>query len=171
MSEALAQLKMGRVVGVISTAISLKDKSLLLEKEVGLEPFYTMIAMGQSLTSLASSIDVSAFELEYMLSRTPTHQKEYMNAVATQLAKSSSVTLGRFAHSDWLTTDQSAAAKHHASMLEKSLKVLNSSKGDEGTGNVVVNNTIVVRSSDEIPPLPDELQNVIEVESEDVEFE
>lgn len=162
MNAALAELTIGKVKGVLANALSLKDMALLLEKEVSLEPIYTLLAMGQSLSNLAASIDVTPFQLEYMLTRTPKHRREYINAVSNKLAKESSATLNEFKNSLYLDKEQAAAAKHHASMLEKSLKVLNAPSNEDGTGNVVVNNTIVVRDRSEIPPLPDELENVIE---------
>ena len=162
MIEPLAELNIGRVKGVLSTAMSLKDRALILEKEIGLEPFYTLLGMGQSMASLASSIGASAFELEYMLTRTPSLRKEFMNAIANNLGKQSGNTLESFKNVLMLDAEQSAAAKHHSSMLDKSLKVLNTSSNDEGAGGVVVNNTIVVRSSGDVPPLPDGLDEIIE---------
>lgn len=163
-NDALTELSIGRVKGVLSTAMSLKDMALMLEKEIGLEPFYSMLSMGQSISTLAASIDVSPFQLEYMLTRTSSHRKEYMNAIANKLGKQSGATLERFKHALMLDQEQSAAARHHSAMLDKSLKVLNTSTTDDGAGGVVVNNTIVVRNRDEIPPLPDGLENVIEGE-------
>lgn len=167
--QALTTLKMNRVKGVLCTAITLKDKALMLEKEIGLEPFYTMLSMGESISSLAASIEVSTFELEYMLQRTPIHRRQYMNALANKLAKSSGQTLERFKNTMWMDTEHASAAKHHSNMLERSLKHLNTRTDDEGGGRVVVNNTVVVRSEGDVPPLPEGLEDIIEGEYANIE--
>jgi len=164
MSAVLTQLKLNQIKGVLSTALSLKDKALLMERELGLEPFYTMISMGQSISTLAASMNISNFELEYMLKRTSNHRKQYMNAVSTQLANDSSNTLKRFKGALLLDKEQAAAARHHTGLLDRSLKVLNSQEDGKGAGNVIVNNTVIVRDNSDIPPMPDGLDNIIEVE-------
>lgn len=164
MNETLAELTISRVKGVLCTAMTLKDKALILEKEIGLEPFYAMLSMGQSLESLAESVGFTPFELEYMLKRTPNHRRQFMNAKTNQLAEQSTDTLEHFETALMLDTEQAAAAKHHATMLEKSLKVLNNPAATQGSGGVVVNNTVVIRDKDDVPPLPDGLDQIIDVE-------
>lgn len=169
MNTGVAELKLNRVKGVLATALSLKDMGLLLEKEVGLEPIYAMLSMGQKLSQLAASVGMTSFQLEYILNRTPTHQKQYMNALSNRLAHHSTKTLEHYKNTVWMDKEHAAAARHHANMLHKSLNTLNAPSSSEGSGRVVVNNTVVVRDKSDVPPLPDGLEDVIEGEYADVE--
>lgn len=152
-----------RVHGALATAIDLKSKSQILEKEVGLDAFYALIAMGNSMTSLASSINVSTFELEYMLKRTPEHRKKYINALSGKLGSDSVNALSKFSDAMYLDSEMSAAAKHHKDMLSQAVSTLNKDAPIGDSGGIVVNNTVVVRGSNEVPDVPPELNGVIDV--------
>jgi len=164
MNDIVADFKLSRVKGVLASASALKDKGLLLEKEIGLEPIYAMLSMGQKIASLASSIGMSIFELEFILQRTPQHRKQYMNAIANKLAKDSAVKLERFSEMVEMETEEVAAAKHHSAALDRSLKILNTPDAVQGSDNIVVNNTVVVRDRNDVPALPDGLEDIIEGE-------
>lgn len=169
MDNAVSELKAYRVSGILATAIGLEDKALQLEKELGTDPIYTMIAMGETIVQIASSLGLSTFEMNYILKRTPDHRKNYANAVAFNMAENSSKKLEHFSKLTGWGKEDNFAAKHHASMVDTSLKILNMHTSDKGSGNIVVNNTVVVRSKDDVPSLPDELKEVIEGDYVDVE--
>lgn len=164
MNTGVIEFKLNRVKGILGTALSLKDKGLMLEKEIGLEPIYAMLAMGKNLAPIAASLGMSIFELEYVLQRTSSHRKQYMNAISNKLALQSSVALDRYKNIVWMDKEHAAAARHHASMLHRSLNLLNAPSGSEGSGKVIVNNTVVVRDKNDVPPLPDGLEDIIEGE-------
>ena len=152
-----------RVQGALATAIDLDSKSQLLEKEVGLDAFYALLAMGSTVASLASSINVSSFELEYMLKRTPSHRKKYINALSGKLGADSVKVLSKFSDAMYLDPEMSAAAKHHKDMLAQAVATLNKDSPTGDSGGIVVNNTVVIRDSNDVPELPPELSGVIDV--------
>lgn len=165
MGNLVNDFKLNRVKGVLATAVALKDKGLLLEKEIGLEAVYALVSMGQKISRIASSLGLPTFQLDYILQRTPQHRKQYMNALANALAKDSVVKLSHFSDCSTMETEDAAAAKHHSSMFDKSLKILNAPDAIKGSDNIVVNNTVIVRHKGDVPELPDELKNVIEGET------
>jgi len=60
----------------------------------------------------------------------------------------------------------SAAAKHHKDMLLQAVNTLNKDAPAGESGGIVVNNTVVVRSINDVPDVPPELNGVIDVVSE-----
>jgi hypothetical protein len=89
-----------------------------------------------------------------------------MNARANKLADDSIKTLEKFSDATYLETETSSALKHHSTMLDRSLKILNTAD-DKQSNNIVVHNTVVVRDNQDVPPVPDELIGIIEGEIEE----
>lgn len=152
------------VKGLLRSIPNVTDKALTIEKEMGMESLYTLISMGELVGDMAISLGLSAFEMEFILKRTPNHRKQYLNAKTLALAESSMDILEHHSGAFSMEKEEAASAKHHSNMLDKSLKIVNAPTEDAGTGNITVNNTVVVRSGDDIPELPPELRNVIEGE-------
>lgn len=163
MSNAVEEFTLIRLSGLINKTESLRDKALLLEKEIGLEPFYAMIAIGKPLEQLADSVGVTKKELEYMLQRTSIHRTQYMNATAMALGNKSAKALNHFSSMSYMDKGESMASKHHFNIFSQAIKVANNNTGSNSS-QVVINNNVIVRGDNEIPELPNELKDVIEVD-------
>ena len=162
--EPINQMELYRVSGVIASARSTTDKALLIEKEIGTEPLYAMIAMGLPESRIATDLGLSKFELSMILRRTPAHRKQYINAKAVSLAEDSMEALQFYSKMVGMDIEESSGARHHLSVFNTAMKAVNSVADDKGTGNVVVNNTVVVRQKEDVPELPDGLDDIIEGE-------
>ena len=170
MQDALGELTLLNVAGVIGRAIKLEDKAMLIEREIGLESIYTLIANGKKLSSIASPLSVTPDDLKFMLTRTTELRSKYMQAKIFHRANRSGETLDKdfFAKSDSLDKEENNAAKYHASMVDQAVKVLNQNNNNTGS-SIVVENNIVVRSADDIPELPHGLGAVLEGDFKDVD--
>lgn len=161
--EAMGALALMKTRSILGRIQRLEDKAMLLEKEIGLDSIYGALSMGQSLTNLASSIGFSKNDLEYVLTRTPDHQKRYLQSTMFLRAKKSGEVLDSpvFSKMAELDKEENNAAKHHASMIDASLKSLYLDKQEIGS-QILVQNTIVVRDKEDIPVLPEGLGELIE---------
>ena len=167
-TELLPQTELYRVSGVIAAACSTNDKALLIEKELGMDSLYAMIAMGQKESRIANDLGISKFELSMILRRTPAHRKQLMNARAVALGEASMVALESYSRMQGMDMEESAGARHHLAVFNTAIKATNSVADDKGTGNITVNNTVVVRKTEDVPDLPDGLDDIIEGDFEDV---
>ena len=149
--------------GLLKNVSNVQDKALLIEREVGMDAVYTMISMGYGTRRIADSLNLSDFEFEYIVKRTPDHRRRLISAKTTRLAESSiEVLKNTFSTATSLFKEESAAAKHHRSIVDSTMKTLGG--GEEkgmGTG-VIVNNQFIVRGKDDIPDTPKELDEIIE---------
>lgn len=162
------ELKLYEVSGIIANAQNTLEKALLIEKEIGNDSLYAMISMGTPLSRIAQGLGLSTFELEFILKRTAKNRREYLNARAFALAEASAPMLQRLSTSTKLKKSEATAAKHHAGMMANATRILNMGVEDKSGSNITVNNTVVVRNRNEIPELPDGLNEIIEGEFEDV---
>jgi len=167
---AVTTTELHQVSGLLAAVPSWLDKALLVEKEIGMDNIYAMISNGQAVERIAASLYITKEQMKFMLTRTPKHRKDYMNARAFKQAESSMDVLENpsFKTAGMLIKEQASAAKHHNQVIDRAMNTLN--KSDEAKANeaIIVNNTVVVRDSDDIAPLPDELKDIMEGEFEDV---
>lgn len=146
---------------------SMSDKAMIIEREVGTETLYTLLAMGKGLPVIASGLGLSVGELEFVLMRSTEHRHKFALAGTFDLARGSIETMANFKDVPVIDKDMSAALSHHRQVLDMWLK--NSKQVNDASAGVVVNNTIVVGEQSATPPLPDELSGVLEGEFTDVE--
>lgn len=163
----LTSLESYHVTGVLATVDNVMSKALLLEKEVGLESFYTLISMGKSLASLADSVGLTLFEMEYILKRTADNRHSYMLAELTFTTEGSMQVLKKIKRDTFICTDANNAAKHHREMVGMTIKHNNPEK-DDNSGKVVVHNNITISSDRDIPAVPDDLKDILEGDFEHV---
>lgn len=165
---AITELELINVRGVLAKATRLEDKALLLEREVSLDTVYSMLSMGQSLVSIASSFDLTPDDAKFILTRTVEHRRQYMAAIQFKRAMQSDQTMEHFKSSVELDKEQTNAAKYHLSVMDAASKSLNATKGEK-SANITVENKIIVKGRDDIPALPDELKNIMEGDYTDVD--
>lgn len=155
--------------GVLAETAALEDKGLLIERDIGLEKIYALLSNGMKMTDLAKSLSLTRGQLKFILTRTSEHRKRYFEATVFRRGIKSGNTLDqKFSDVVELDKEQNNAAKYHASNVDTAMKSLQQQKFEAGTG-VTVQNTIVVRAKDDIPALPDGLEDIIEGEFEDVD--
>lgn len=162
--EQKERMELGRVGGVIAGARTTVDKALLIEKEIGMDSLYALISMGKKEERIAGDLGLSIFEFNMILRRTPAHRKQLMNARACALGDASMDALDVYSRMVGMDMEESAGARHHLAVFNSALKAANSVADDKGTGNVVVNNTVVVRQREDVPELPDGLDDILEGE-------
>lgn len=158
--------------GVLGKAIKLSDKALHLEKEIGLEVIYNLISNGVGLSEISDSLGVSDKDLRYILTRTKDHRRQYMSAtIYSRALKSGEILNTCFSKETQLDKYQQNAANHHTKMVDTSLRVMELDK-EVANSSIVVQNTIVVKSANDIPELPPGLSDAISnVEDEILEGE
>lgn len=171
MQNALGELTLHNVAGIIGRAVALEDKALLIEREIGLESIYTLIANGEKLGAIASPLRVTIQDLKFMLTRTTELRQKYLAAKTFNRANVSGETLDgeTFSKAHYLEKESNNAVKHHAAMVKQALDVLNQGKEEKGS-SITVENTIVVRSVNDIPELPPGVGELIEGEYKDVDL-
>lgn len=166
--QQMTSLESYRVSGILETVDNIESKALLLEKEVGLESFYTLLSMGKKLAVLADSVGLSLFEMEYILKRTPDNRHSYIMAELMLSSEGSMKALKHFESSKFMEQEENNAAKHHKDMVGMTLKHTNPGTED-GSGKVVVHNNITISSKEDIPEVPDDLAEILEGEFEYVD--
>ena len=166
--EAMGSLALMTTKGILGRIQRIEDKAMILEKELGLDSLYSALSMGQKLEPLADSLDLSEKDLEFVLTRTPELQKRYLQALMFCRAKRSGKVLDHVSVAGVATFDkyETNALKHHAAMVDASLKSLYLDKQDTGS-QVLVQNNIIVRDKDDIPSLPEGLGELIEQEQKE----
>lgn len=157
-----------RLRGLLQTVDNMQSKALLLEKEEGgLTQFYTLLSMGKTVAQLANAIGATTFEMEYILKRTPEHRKQFLNASIGHVADASLVKLKHYGGQTDLFKEEAAGAKHHLSVVQMASKSLTEQDTERNDSKVVVNNTVMIADRNDIPPLPDGLENIIDIEEQD----
>ena len=155
--------------GELAHTDALEDKGLLIERDIGLERIYTLLGNGTNLTPIAQSIGLETKDLKYILTRTNEHRKRYFEAMQFKRGIRSGNKLDKDFHDlDELDKEQNNAVKFHLANIDAASKALQHQKTETGTG-VTVQNTIVVKAKDDIPALPEGLEDIIEGEFENVD--
>lgn len=163
MSTALSTTELSQVSGLLAAVPEWLDKALLIEKEIGMGNIYAMISNGQAVERIAASLHVTSEQMKFFLTRTPKHRRDYMNAKAFKQAEDSMEVIGTtFKKSVFMEKEESNAVKHHNTIIDRAMGVLNKSDDVKGSEPIVVNNTVIVRDSDDVAPLPTELKDIIE---------
>lgn len=148
------------VYGELQRAKDITDKALVIEKEIGTEVIYTLISLGKPMGDIADSLGLSEDELELIMCRTSEHRNKYIKALMFKPAKDSMEMLGKLSKFTSLESDDARGSSHHTKVIEMFLNHTKDMK--EGGSAITVNNTVVVSDSRNTPPLPPELQGVIE---------
>lgn len=149
--------------GLISSISDARDKSIAIENSIGLETLFSFIAQGMSDEEIQKLIGVKEYEYKFIMMGSPLLRKRYMEAKAFALADVSQKTLisSGLAHSESMSKDQKNATDFHTRNIDR---VLKTEDGVEGNTGVIINNTVVVRSKDEIPQIPKELEGIIDAD-------
>ena len=149
------------VRGMIRAASCFSDKAIIIENEVGMDMVYTMIALGYPEEQLAESFCLNEKEFKLLVSQSPRHRVNYLNAKLYKAGENSAERLVELSLLDTIEDGEKRAADIHHKTLATVLK--GSSDIDVGNTGIVINNIIRVRDKDDIPGLPDELKEVIDV--------
>lgn len=149
--------------GVVNAVENLRDKSIAIENTIGTEYLFTLLANGVKERDICDELDVSEDEFRMIVTSSPTLRKRYMEAKAFRLGDLSARTLidSGFATATSFSKYEKNAVDFHSVNIDRAMKI-----GDEGnlSTGVVVNNTVVVRGNNEVPPLPPELEDIIDVD-------
>lgn len=148
---------------LVSGVQSARDKSVVIENTIGLETLFSLIARGMSDREVREEIGLTEGEYLFVVKGSPMLRKRYMEAKSFMLADISQNVLltSGLVHSDSMSKDQKAAAEFHNRNIDRLLKI--GEWGEQNTG-IIVNNTVVVRGKGEIPEIPKELEEVIDVD-------
>lgn len=159
---AIQELENYRISGLLKTITDSESKALILEKDVGLDRFYTLMTMGQSVEQMADSIGVSENMMTFFLTRTESHRKNFFNAKMYKAAVNSVDKIN-----DYKDDVNLNEAKHHRDIVGMAANILN--KSEEGAERaIVVHNNITVGTNKDVPALPDELEDILEGDFEEL---
>lgn len=149
--------------GLISKIENLRDKSIAIENTIGTEYLFTLLANGVKERDICDELNVSEDEFRMIITSSPSLRKRYMDAKAFRLGDLSVRTLvdSGFATATSFSKYEKNAVDFHTANIDRATKI--TGEGSQTTG-VVVNNTVVVRGKNEIPPLPSELEDVIDAD-------
>lgn len=149
--------------GVVGAVENLRDKSIAIENTIGTEYLFTLLANGVKERDICDELAVSEDEFRMIVTSSPALRKRYMEAKAFRLGDLSARTLidSGFATATSFSKYEKNAVDFHSANIDRAVRITD--EGGQSTG-VVVNNTVVVRGENEIPPLPPELENVIDVD-------
>lgn len=145
--------------GIMKEVENVKDVAIAIENTIGIEHLLTLIANGVRTDNICSRLGVDQDTFDIVMKSSPDLRKRYIQAKCFRLADLSAETLMEtgFATSTSFSKNEKNAVDYHTANLDRIVKMDTDTK--LGTG-VVVNNTIVVRSKDEIPSLPEGLEDV-----------
>lgn len=145
-----------------------RDKSIVIENGIGLEYIFTLIANGVNVHTICARLGVTEQEFSAITKSSPLLRKRYMQAKAFLLADRSMDTLLAEEFGECVSMDREMknAADFHNQNIDRVIK----STGEElNKGSTIIHNTVVVRGHDEVPSLPDELEDVLNAEFCEVE--
>lgn len=165
----LTTYDLDRMSGVLKTARTMDEKAIVMERELGMDPIYALVAIGTKPCQIAASLGLGTFELNYILRRTPDARKRYMEASAFSMAEESQKTLSTFQRVTNIDLEESSALRFHSSNIDRYVKLMSQPNANDVAGQIVVNNTVVVRDSNDVPPLPEELNAIMDVDHVDIE--
>lgn len=154
-------LTLFRIQGLVKRATQIVDKALIIEREVGMENIYTLLALGKPLEEIGEALGLSPMETELTLCRTTEHRSRFILAKMFPVARNSVEQMGRVG--DTMTSEQRNAMQYHSSIVDMFMRY--TAKSQDASTGVTVNNTIVVNDKHDIPELP------IELEGEYADFE
>lgn len=149
--------------GVVNSVENLRDKSIAIENTIGTEYLFTLLANGVKERDICDELSVSEDEFRMIVTSSPTLRRRYMEAKAFRLGDLSARTLidSGFATATSFNKYEKNAIDFHSANIDRAVRITD--EGGQNTG-VVVNNTVVVRGNNEVPPLPPELENVIDAD-------
>lgn len=149
--------------GVVNAVENLRDKSIAIENTIGTEYLFTLLANGVKERDICDELDVSEDEFRMIVTSSPSLRRRYMEAKAFRLGDLSARTLidSGFATATSFSKYEKNAVDFHSTNIDRAVKITDESSQSTG---VVVNNTVVVRGNNEVPPLPPELENVIDAD-------
>lgn len=161
--EAADRPKFLLAKGVLNGVENIRDKSIAIENTIGIEYLFTLLANGVKETAICDELDVSEDEFRMIVTSSPALRRRYMEAKAFRLGDLSSRTLidSGFATATSFSKYEKNALDFHTANIDRAVKITDT--GSQNTG-VVVNNTVVVRGENEVPPLPPELENIIDAD-------
>ncbi len=149
--------------GVMSDAENARDISVVIENTIGIEYILTLIASGVQVKEIYSSLGIDSRSFDLVMKSSPDLRKRYIQAKCFRLADLSAQTLmdTGFATATSFTKNEKNAVDYHGANLDRMTKM---ETEKNTTSGVVVNNTIVVRGKDEVPSLPEELEDVFDAD-------
>lgn len=147
---------------VIAGYDNISDKATAVETQVGFDFCFALLANGASDQDLASRLGLTLSEFKLIITMSPELRARYIEAKTFRLAESSVDILDEYSSVTALSKEEKSAIDMHTNNIERVIKV-SKSKDDEGNKkDVLVQNVVVVRSNDDIPPVPVELASVID---------
>lgn len=146
---------------MIRACDNIKDKAIVIENNLGLDFCFSLIANGVTDEELAQQLDMKTGEVSLILKQTPILRKKYMEAKSFALADSSAQTLEKFTDKLYLSKEEKLAVDMHGKNLDRTL---NHNSDERVNNGVVINNVLAVRNDKDVPEVPKELQEVIDVE-------
>lgn len=151
--------------GLLKTVGDRKDKAVVIENTVGYEYIFTLISTGVAIADIASSLGLTLEEFGFISSSSPQLRKRFLAAKSYKLATKSMEVLEQpeIAEATSLTKEQKSALDYHSANIDRILRQTDSS---EQSNNIIIQNTVVVRDKKDVPELPEELKEVIDVEAE-----
>lgn len=150
-------------------AVTYEDQYNILAADGHADDIFSVIATGGDLTPIAMALGIAEENLITLITRTSVGQHKLLAARSIKLAMKSLNTLdsAELASSDFMMKETAAAAKHHKDMLGIGLKASGDLAGvgkpdQASTQQVIVHSTVSIGNNNAPPPLPDELQKVLE---------
>lgn len=164
MTQLMDKVSEFQLRGAVRNVKEVVDKALAIERELGTDILYTLVANGEPLDNIAEALGVSVKEFELIMTRTPEHRNKYIKAKLYKPAMSSLETLDGFSTLSFMDKEQKNASSHHLTMVRLFMEQTNDVS--ERSSAITVNNVISV--NDNQPELPDDLLGVLDVEYVDV---
>ena len=152
-----------RVGMIVANEVGVSDIANVLETEGMLEYMYSIIACGGKLDSVSSDLRIPADKLTLILKSSPQRRMRYMEARASELTDGAFDSLKAFKSVTSLGKEQKAAADHARQVIGMAGQLVSSDKEQESGPKVVVNSTVVIGENQRPPPLPAELEGIIDV--------
>lgn len=149
--------------GIMKEVESARDVAIAIENTIGIEHLLTLIASGARVDDICAKLGVDQSTFDLIMKSSPDLRKRYIQAKCFRLADLSAETLmdTGFATATSFSKNEKNAVDYHTANLDRVVKM--DTNNNIGTG-VVVNNTIVVRSKDEIPSLPEGLEDAFDAD-------
>lgn len=154
--------------GILLSVENIRDKAIVIQNTVGLEFVFTLIANGLSEQQIASDLGLMPNELKIICCSNPTLRKRYIEAHAFRFADTSIRTLDKsgLAAAEALDKYEKNATDFHSNNIDR---VMKANVSDGAQAGVVINNTVVVRDKSEVPDVPADIKNVLDMEVKHVD--
>lgn len=154
-------------VGMLTTNdVNVMDTANTFEAEGLLEYLYALVSIGDDLTNVLNDLKIPKPKLDLILRSSPSRRKRLLEAKSSQLAEGSITSLAHFKTMTYMDRETASAAGHHRATVDMAAKLMTTQTEADTGPKVIVNNNVVIGENREPPPLPPELEGIIDVSPE-----